>query len=701
MKRRDFIHSLSHAVALPALFSSNPVFELMRDKSSMLSNTANSGNILIMVVLEGGNDGLNTVIPLNKFAQLNSIRPNVVLPENKVINLNKNSLGLHPALDGLAELNKQDRLKIIQSVGYKNPNYSHFRSMDIIQSGSNAKEFVNSGWLARYLESKHTDFPTTYPSKEYPDPLAIEMSWSSSLMFTGERSFTSVVTSDPKNFYSIISDFKNQYPSTPVGEKLTYLQLIAKQSNEYGYRLQSTYNMGANFDDIFPNSNLSNQFKNIAKLISGGCNTRIYRVSLGGFDTHGDQVDKGDHSIGNHAQILKELGDSIFSFMKAMDRIKASDRITGMIFSEFGRTVHSNGTYGTDHGTVSPVLFFGNKLDTSVAGTNPDLPFQVENQYEMDLQFEFRQIYSSVLYQWLGSSEDTNQKILYGEFDQIQIINKSLVDTDEDGVPNEKDLCDSTPLGTLVDLDGCEFSLPPENNIRILSKGMSCKGEINGSISLEVNSKNYTYQIQVNGPDNFNQNYTILPNESGLLIENLALGDYKITCEINDFPAYQEIFDTTITEPNDLLVTTSISEVDKMLNIIVTGADKFTVSINDKTYEMEGISNNIKLPAGLVKIKIASAYPCQGIYEKEYFLSEGVKIFPNPSEGPVYISIDGKDSRVELNVIDETGRIQQSSMEEVPSNRLIEKNYQGLSSGAYLIMITGETTRKTVKFIKK
>lgn len=188
--------------------------------SSMLNNTLVEGNILIMVLLNGGNDGLNTVIPLNMMSQLNKVRPKVVMPENKLLSLNKSDLALHPSLIGLQNLSKENRLKIVQSVGYTNPNYSHFRSMDIIQSGALSSEFLGSGWIGRYLEKKHTGYPDAYPTSQFPHPLAVEIGWNSSLMFTGQKSFTSVVASNPENFYEIIGDFEQTYPSSPFWRKI-------------------------------------------------------------------------------------------------------------------------------------------------------------------------------------------------------------------------------------------------------------------------------------------------------------------------------------------------------------------------------------------------------------------------------------------------------------------------------------------------
>ena len=145
MKRRSFLHKLSHAAAAPIVLPNILQSALAQHAGSFLSNTNEPGRILVLIKLDGGNDGLNTIIPLNQLSELNAARPHVMLPEDSIINLGRSSLGLHPELTGFKSLFDEQRLKIIQNVGYEQPDFSHFRSMDIWQSASDYDEFLNSG----------------------------------------------------------------------------------------------------------------------------------------------------------------------------------------------------------------------------------------------------------------------------------------------------------------------------------------------------------------------------------------------------------------------------------------------------------------------------------------------------------------------------------------------------------------------------
>ena len=364
MDRRKFLHNLSHLAAgsmvLPSFASELDFF----NSDSYLSNTQNEGKILILVKLNGGNDGLNTLIPLNQLSNLNKVRPHVVLPENSIIDLGSNDLGLHPELSNFKSLFDEDRMKIIQNVGYNNTDFSHFRSMDILESGSRYDQFFNSGWIGRYLEDKHSSYPSGYPNGNYPHPLSIEIG-SNSLLTTGENSFTSFVVRDPSNFFEIIGDLDNTYnTSSKRGVKLDYMQMVFNQSNTYGETLRDKYSQNTSTIP-FGNSNLENQFDIVTRMIKGHLNTRIYLVELGGFDTHDEQIDTSDNTKGVHASLLGQLNKSIGKFMQNMDAIGRSDDVLLMTYSEFGRTIASNGSFGTDHGTAAPLFVFGNKLFTS------------------------------------------------------------------------------------------------------------------------------------------------------------------------------------------------------------------------------------------------------------------------------------------------------------------------------------------------
>ena len=239
MERRHFLHNLAHAAAVPTIFSSLAFNSLDFSSNSNLSNTIENGKIIVIIKMDGGNDGLNTVIPLDQMSNLSKARPRVILPENKIVSLNTNDLGLHPSLSDFKSLFNEDRLKIIQNVGYPNPDFSHFRSMDIWQSASDSDEYLNSGWMARYIENKHPAYPEAYPSDAYPHPLAVELGWQSSLLFTGQKSLTSFQARNPTNFLEIINEFDNE----------NFLQFLAG-GNDSEFRSSQDFS-GTNISNIF------------------------------------------------------------------------------------------------------------------------------------------------------------------------------------------------------------------------------------------------------------------------------------------------------------------------------------------------------------------------------------------------------------------------------------------------------------------
>ena len=415
MERRHFLHNLAHVAAAPTIFSSLAFNTLDFSGNSFLSNTIEDGKIIVIIRMDGGNDGLNTVIPLDQMSELSNARPHVILPENKIISLGSNDLGLHPSLSDFKPLFDEDRLKIIQNVGYPNPDFSHFRSMDIWQSASNSNQYLTSGWMARYIENQHPSYPEAYPSDAYPHPLAVEMGWQSSLLFTGQKSFTSFLARNPTNFQEIINEFDNEYPSDNKGNKLKYLQLIAKQSNIYSKIIKEKYENGKN-EVPYGNSNLERQLEIVSQLISGGLKSRIYFVEFGGFDTHDTQVDSSDRTKGNHAVLLKELNDAVATFTKNLDASGYSDNVLTMTFSEFGRTIVSNGSNGTDHGTAAPMFIFGNKVDSSILGNNPAIPTNITWEDNLESEFDFRQVYASLINQWMGGSSNTAKDVLFKDF---------------------------------------------------------------------------------------------------------------------------------------------------------------------------------------------------------------------------------------------------------------------------------------------
>lgn len=423
MKRRSFLHKLSHAAAAPIVLPNLLHQALAQQSGSFLSNTNEPGRILVLIKLDGGNDGLNTVIPLNQLSELQQARPHVMLPDESIIDLGNASLGLHPELSGFKSLYDEQRLKIIQNVGYEQPDFSHFRSMDIWQSASDSDEFLNSGWIGRFIESEHPDWPTAYPNQNYPDPLSIELGGGgSSILFTGNQSFTSYLTTNPDGFHEdILFNPNAAYPDNNVGVKLRYIDLVKHQSNEYASIVKSAYEKSS-LAHAYEESDFGEQFDIMTRLILGGLNTRIYMVTLGGFDTHDTQVDISDHTKGEHAYLLKELNDNVLKFFQNLDEVGRSDDVLCMTFSEFGRTIVSNGSRGTDHGTAAPLFIFGNRVNTEVLGENPVIPKGVRWEDNLESEFDYRSIYATVIDQWLNTNDGKSESVLGRQFDQFELL---------------------------------------------------------------------------------------------------------------------------------------------------------------------------------------------------------------------------------------------------------------------------------------
>ena len=393
---------------------------------SLLRQAAETDKVLVMIFLDGGNDGLNTVVPLDRMSELNSVRPRVVLEESELLPLAQSEVGLHPSMLKLSRLYEENRFQIIQNVGYPEQNFSHFRSTDIWMSGSDANEVVASGWMGRNLEQTFPGYPEGYPNDDLKDPLAVEIGYGSSLLFQGVTSTTSVTVNSVDSFYELIDNVEQEAPDTPAGDKLKYLRLIARQSQQYGERIVEVAG-NVNGHSPYPEGNyLADQLKVVSKLIAGGSRTPVYMVRLGGFDTHDSQVDS-NHSEGFHAQLLTMLDDAIDAFVKDLEFHGTGDKVLGMTFSEFGRTVVSNASNGTDHGAAAPLFFFGNQVKGGVVGSNPVIDHHMRWEDNLAHQYDFRQLYASVMEQWFGLDTSRRNTVLFEDYSTVEIIGNGVI----------------------------------------------------------------------------------------------------------------------------------------------------------------------------------------------------------------------------------------------------------------------------------
>jgi uncharacterized protein (DUF1501 family) len=694
MKRRDFIHNFSHALAAGAILPNFNYLEASK-KYALLENTVDPGKILIVLNLNGGNDGLNTITPMDQYANLDKVRPHVIIPEKKLIQLGRNDLAFHPEFKDMKVLFDEKRMKIIQNVGYSTPDFSHFRSSDIWQSGSDSNQFVTSGWLGRFVEHEHPAFPESYPNSKYPDPLAIELGYSNSLLLTGVNTFPGFIPGSPENLNTIVNEFDNAYPNTYTGDKLNYIQIIAKQSNLYSTVVKDAYVKG-NHSFQFPNGDLGGQFYKLSRLIRGGLNTRIYHATIGGFDTHDAQVNQDDHTQGPHANLLKHVNDSIIALMKCLDQTGDSDRIMLVTYSEFGRRIASRSSGGTDHGTAFPMMIFGNNLNANVLGKNPKIDPKATWEDNLEAEFDFRQIYASVIEQWLGGDNASLKDVLNKTYNQVGLT-KEYADDDQDGVLDKEDKCLNTPLGAMVDTNGCEvFSLAPDT-FAVVATSASCIGQKNGTISISSTNKKYSYTVSIG---DVKAGVLSQANNFSQKIENLPVGTHIITIKVDGNQTYERKYEVKIGEPKALNAITSVDSLTSSLSINLKGAENYYINLNGLRTETVDSRINLPLQKGLNTLRITTDKDCQGAYNQEIFLSEETNIFPNPTSGPVQVFIQGSDAQAEITVNSINGTTNYQATHKIPFSRIIDLDLSKLVAGMYLVKINGATVRSTSKLIK-
>ena len=427
MERRKFLRN-SLALITPTMISGSPIHVLNNHPlfNDALLSTSNNDKVLVIIQLSGGNDGLNTVIPISNYNKYFNARSNIAIAENKVLKITGNdATGLHPSLSAMQNLFSEGKLNIVQAVGYPQPSFSHFRATDIWMSGSDSDQYLNTGWAGRYLDTLNPNYPNGYPSVANPDPLAIQIGSLATLTCQGPAVNMALSISDPSAFYNLIDGTDQPLPNSNAGYELSFLRRMAKQTNLYATRIKQASDKVTQ-QSTYPNNILAAQLKIVARLIKGGLQTKIYLVNYGGFDTHAAQVVSTDTSTGTHANLLKILSDSIGAFQTDITNLAVEDRVIGMTYSEFGRRIKSNASGGTDHGSAAPLFLFGKNVRGGVFGNNPDLPTNATASDNIPYQYDFRTIYNSILQNWFCVDEPDQLQIMNKQFPTIPIINASI-----------------------------------------------------------------------------------------------------------------------------------------------------------------------------------------------------------------------------------------------------------------------------------
>jgi uncharacterized protein (DUF1501 family) len=382
-----------------ALVSLAPFVPAFLPRSLRADDAKVDDRILVVIQLDGGNDGLNTVIPYadeNYAKHRNELR----IPEKDIIKLN-DSIGLHPGMKAAAELFQNGRLAIVQGVGYPNPNRSHFESMAIWHHAQpNAERHDKIGWLGRAADVSRR-FELASPDSVYVGsdevPVALRGRRSNAISMASEADL------------KLLTPIERSQPAQSANDLAAFVSRTVDQSYEAAQRFsESASSMSS--DTKYPGSELAARLKLVSQLIKLGGGTRIYYVSQSGYDTHSAQA-------WTHRELLNAFSRGLEAFLNDLRDAKLEDRVTVMAFSEFGRRVQENGSAGTDHGVAGPMFLAGARVQRGITGNHPSLTDLDEG--DLKISIDFRQVYQSALTDWIGISA---QPVLGEEFASLKLF---------------------------------------------------------------------------------------------------------------------------------------------------------------------------------------------------------------------------------------------------------------------------------------
>jgi len=410
--RRTFLRQIGVAGTASFLLGKTPLMAITSSPLAMaLSSAMTEDRILVLIRLKGGNDGLNTIIPLFDYGTYQSGRADIAIPQNEVINLT-GELGMPNTMGALENMWLDGQMKLVNNVGYEDHNLSHFRSTDIWSAAVDADQQASSGWLGRMLGEQFPDFLTDPPA----EPPAIQMGSAGNLVFNNLDGFDmSLNVANPEQLYDIAQTGQLYdplaVPECHYGEQLSYLRSVANNTFRYAEVVAEAFDQGSNSVE-YDNGGIAEQLALVARMIRGGLGTKLYMVVHDGFDTHANQGN-------NHPQLMNQLARAVQAFHEDLSNGGHGQRVLSMTFSEFGRRIEQNASGGTDHGAAAPLLMFGEGLNGN--GSLGGLPNLQEVDQNGNLQYtvDFRQIYATVLEQWLCIDPTLVDQVMGESFERL------------------------------------------------------------------------------------------------------------------------------------------------------------------------------------------------------------------------------------------------------------------------------------------
>ncbi len=410
--RRNFLYTLGMAGTATMTLGSLRLTAMSSSPLAFALNEGREDRILVLIRLKGGNDGLNMIVPIYDYSTYRASRPTIAIPERDLIGLN-DTFGMPNTMQPLQPIWEEGQMKVVHAVGYPEPNLSHFGSSDIWASARDTAESATSGWLGRWLNGQYPDFLTNPPDL----PPAIQIGGSGNLVFQNEDMLNlGVVVNNPEELAEIAENGElynaTDVPECQYGEQLSFLRTVANSTFKYAEIIAGAYEQSANALEY--SYSLGRQLALVARLIKGGLGTRLYMVTLDGFDTHANQADI-------HPNLMRDLSTSVQEFFQDLSDGGWDEQVLCMSHSEFGRRVDQNGSGGTDHGTAAPLILFGSGLNGSgfvgQSSSLQDLDAVGNLRYTTD----FRQVYATLLESWLCINAMTVDQVLGANYGRLQL----------------------------------------------------------------------------------------------------------------------------------------------------------------------------------------------------------------------------------------------------------------------------------------
>jgi uncharacterized protein (DUF1501 family) len=509
--RRSFIQALGlSGMGTMAFANQNITFSSTSALAAAIAQS-DSENILLIIKLFGGNDGLNMIVPINEYNLYANARPTIKIPETSLIKLTDDK-GIPLVMEKLNTMWTEGKMKVVNSVGYPNQSKSHFKGSDAWASAEVESSTYDTGWMGRYYEDVYTDYVFNPPTV----PPAIEIGNLRNIAFDGDTNKYSFSVATVSSLQSIANSGINYsmegLPDCEYGEKLSFLRGSYNNAYRYADKIYAAYNNSTDYTagDGYPtdNTKLGASLALIARLIKGNLGTKVYMVTISGFDTHTNQVSA-------QSSLLETLSKSVSYFHEDLTQAGWGDKIVTMAQSEFGRRLNENGSKGTDHGSSGPVMLFGEGLaGNGFIGEYASLESTKLVSGNLNYHIDFRRIYATILKEWLCVNPTTVDNIVLGNYYEsldLGFTCKSL--STNDFTPNQ-----SISIVTYFENDSSMLELKSEIAQHTVIKLYSLQGQEIGTLLNSISNIGTT-KMDVKA---------IFPNlTSGVYIYRMTSNTYK------------------------------------------------------------------------------------------------------------------------------------------------------------------------------